>query len=59
LTVNFHRSQIAVVSQETLAILVKGFDEKALKARISQQNMSVTIAIYHESFFQISQDISR
>jgi len=59
LTVNFHRSQIAVVSQEILAILVKGFDEKALKARISQQNMSVTIAIYHESFFQISQDINR
>jgi len=57
--VNFHRSQIAVVSQETLVILVKGFDEKALKSRISQQSMSVTIAIYHESFFQISQDISR
>jgi len=49
--VNFHRSQIAVVSQETLAILVKGFDEKTLKARICQQNMSVTLAIYNESFF--------
>jgi hypothetical protein len=32
--------------------LSKVFDEKALKARISQQNVSVTLAIYHESFFK-------
>ena len=50
--VKFPRRQIAELVKKLWGFLSKVFDEKALKASISQKNVSVTLVIYHESFFK-------